>query len=203
VLRSPAIWLQAMVIVAAYSTFKMFDFYGLYSEDAYGLTRTESATLVAYLSFLRVAGALAAGWVADRFLGVSPSVGLCFGLLAAAYAVFLLVPPTGELVWLMVANMVVSAVAFFGLRGIYFALLEESGIPRGLTGTAVGVICFVGFTPEIFMPLVTGWLIRQARAAGDVLVGYERIYWMLLGLSLLGMLAAFALRRLGSRRRPG
>jgi MFS family permease len=46
VLGSPAVWLQAAVIIAAYSTFKMFDNYGLYSEDAYGLTRTESAKVI-------------------------------------------------------------------------------------------------------------------------------------------------------------
>jgi sugar phosphate permease len=189
-----------MVIVAAYSTFKMFDNYGLYSEDAYGLTRTDSAKLVAYLSFLRVVSALLAGWVADRFFGISSSVGLCFALLMLTYALFLFVPPGDGLVWLMVANMIVSAVAFFGLRGIYFALLEESGIPRRLTGTAVGVICFIGFAPEIFMPLVTGWLIREARAAGDVLVGYQQIYWMLLVLSACGFLAAVVLRRLSHTR---
>jgi predicted MFS family arabinose efflux permease len=201
VLRSPTVWLQAVVIIAAYSTFKMFDYYGLYSEDAYGLTRTESAKLVAYLSFLRVAGALAAGWIADRLLGISPSVQLCFVLLIAAYAVFLFVPPGQELVWLMMTNMVVSCAAFFGLRGIYFALLEESGTPRELTGTAVGVICFVGFTPEIFMPLVTGRLIYSARSSGNVLIGYDRIFWMLIVLSLLGLLAAAALRGLAPKRR--
>lgn len=202
-LRSPAVWLQAVVIIAAYSTFKMFDYYGLYSEDAYGLTRTESAKVVAYLSFLRVGAALAAGWVADRFLGVSPSIQLCFGLLIAAYAMFLFVPPNRELVWFMIANMVVSCAAFFALRGIYFALLEESGIPKELTGTAVGIICFVGFTPEIFMPLVTGWLIRDARSSGNVLTGYDQIFWILIVLSLLGLLAAAALRWLDSQRRSG
>ena len=203
VLRSPAVWLQAVVIIAAYSTFKMFDYYGLYSEDAYGLTRTESAKVIAYLSFLRVAGALAAGWIADRCLGVSPSIQLCFGLLIATYAAFLFVPPSHDLVWFMIANMVVSCAAFFALRGIYFALLEESGTPRELTGTAVGVICFVGFTPEIFMPLITGWLVREARSNGNVLIGYDQIFWILIVLSLLGFLAAAALRWLGSQRRSG
>jgi sugar phosphate permease len=203
VLRSPNVWLQAVVIIAAYSTFKMFDYYGLYSVDAYGLTRADSAKVVAYLSFLRVAGALAAGWIADRFLGVSITVQLCFGMLIAVYAVFLVVPPSQGLVWLMIANMAVSCAAFFALRGIYFALLEESGIPRELTGTAVGVICFVGFMPEIFMPLVSGWLVREARSSGNVLVGYGRMFWILIVLSLLGLLAATALRWLGSQRRSG
>lgn len=199
VLRSPAVWLQAVVIVAAYSTFKMFDNYGLYAEDAYGLSRTESAKLTAYLSYLRALAPLAAGWIADRFLRVAPSVQLCFGLLIASYATLLVVEPSRNLVWVMIAIMLVSCSAFFALRGIYFALLEESGTPRALTGTAVGVICFLGFTPEIFMPPVTGWLIRNARSSGDVLVGYDRIFFFLIALSLVGLVAAVLLQRLSAK----
>lgn len=201
VIADPAIWLQAVVIVAAYSTFKMFDNYGLYSEDAYGLTRAESAKVIAYLSFLRAVAALAAGWIADRILGVAPSIVLCFGLLIVSYGVFLFVPPSRGLVWLMILNMLISCAAFFALRGIYFALLEESGTPRNLTGTAVGVICFVGFTPEIFMPPLTGWLIREARRNGDVLVGYGRIYSLLALLSTAGLLAAATLAWMSKRKR--
>lgn len=94
----------------------------------------------------------------------------------------------------MIANMVVSCLGFFALRGIYFALLEESGTPRELTGTAVGVISFVGFTPEIFMGPLTGWLIREARQNGNVLAGYHQIFWILTVLCACGMLAAFGLR---------
>ena len=43
VLRMPAIWLLAVIIIAAYSAFKMIDNYGIYAEDAYGLTPTASA----------------------------------------------------------------------------------------------------------------------------------------------------------------
>jgi nitrate/nitrite transporter NarK len=202
VVRSPAVWLQAVVIIAAYSTFKMFDNYGLYAEDAYGLAPTESAKVVAYLSFLRAVAALVAGWIADRILGVSPSVQACFGLLIVSYLTFILVAPGRDLIWLMVINMVVSCSAFFALRGIYFALLGESGIPSQLTGTAVGVICLVGFTPEIFMPPLTGWLIREARQAGDVLAGYNRVYGILIVLSVFGWLATAAVRRPRCRWRP-
>jgi sugar phosphate permease len=201
VLSSPAVWLQAVVIVAAYSAFKMFDYYGLYSEDAYGLSRTGSAKLTANLSYIRVGATLAAGWIADRFTGITRAVAGCFGLLIASYGAFLYVEPSRDLVWLMTANMALSGIAFFALRGIYFALLEESRTSRHLTGTAVGVICFVGFTPEIFMPPMTGWLIARAREGGDVLTGYNQIFGILIGLTALGLAAAvMLLRRLGSRR---
>lgn len=200
VLRSPAIWLQAVVIIAAYSAFKMIDNYGIFAEDAYGLSRTTSAKLIANISFVRVGAALGAGWVADKCLGVRATIQICFGLVIVAYAMFLFVTPSPQLVWLLVVNMVVSCLGFFALRGIYFALLEESGTPRELTGTAVGIISFVGFTPEIFMGPLTGWLIREARGSGDVLVGYHQIFWILTVLSGCGVLAAFALRWFGARK---
>lgn len=202
VLRSPAIWLQAVVIISAYSAFKMIDNYGLYSEDAYGLTRASSAKLIAYISYVRVGAALIAGWIADKHLGVRRTIQACFAILIASYAVFLMVTPRPELAWLMVANMVTSCVGFFALRGIYFALLEESGTPRELTGTAVGVISFVGFTPEIYMGPLTGWLIREARGSGNVLAGYEQIFWFLAALSACGLAAAIALRWYGRHPQP-
>ena len=144
---------------------------------------------------------MGAGWIADKYLGVRASIKICFGLLIAAYAVFLFVTPSPGLAWLMMANMAVSCLGFFALRGIYFALLEESGTPRELTGTAVGVISFVGFTPEIFMGPLTGWLIREARHGGNVVAGYHQIFWILTVLSASGMLAAFGLRWFASRDR--
>jgi sugar phosphate permease len=194
VLRIPAIWLLIVIIIAAYSAFKMIDNYGLYTEDAFGLTPTQSARLISRLSYIRVLAALGAGWIADKYLGVANSIQVCFGLLIASYLAFLLITPGPGLVWLMTLNMIVSCLGFFALRGIYFALLEESGTPRELTGTAVGVISFVGFTPEIFMGPMTGWLIREARNDGNVLVGYQQVFWILTFLSACGMLAAFALR---------
>lgn len=202
VLQSPAIWLQAVIIIAAYSAFKMFDNYGLYAEDAYGMSQTASAKLIAYVSFLRAGAALSAGFIADRWLGTRPTIQLCFAILLGTYGFFLFISPQPSIVWWMVGSMALSCIAFFSLRGIYFALLEDTGIPRHLTGTAVGVISFVGFTPEIYMGPMTGWLIREAREGGDVLAGYQQIFWILAGLGLCGMLATLALRLFISPKPP-
>ncbi len=200
VLKSPAIWLQAVVIIAAYSAFKMIDNYGLYAQDAYGLSRTDSAKLIANVSYARVGSAIFAGWIADRWLGVRATIQVGFGILLTAYALILLISPSPDLVWLLTLNLVVSCIGFFALRGIYFALLEDSGIPRNLTGTAVGVISFVGYAPEIYMGPLTGWLIRDARAQGNVLVGYQQIFTILTALCCCGVLASFALRWFGGKK---
>lgn len=60
----------------------------------------------------------------------------------------------------------------------------------------------VGYTPEISMGPLTGWLIREARRQGDVLAGYRQIFTILFALCVGGMLAAFLLRWFGRRERP-
>ncbi len=195
VLASPAIWLQAVVIIAAYSAFKMMDNYGIYAEDAFGYTSSESAKLVANISYIRAFAAIGAGFVADRLLGVRRTIQLCFVILTISYITFLTMPTTTTMWPLMAANMALSCLGFFALRGIYFAMVEETGTPHHLTGTAVGVISFVGFLPEIYMGVFTGWLITDAREAGDVLVGYRQIFWCLLVMSLVGIVATVVLRR--------
>jgi sugar phosphate permease len=194
ILRSPVIWLQSIVIIAAYCAFKMLDNYGLYAQDAYGLSKADSASMVAWLSYLRVGAALTAGWVADRWLGVRATIQVAFGMLLVSYVLLLVVPPSAGLVWLMVTNLAITCAGFFALRGIYFALIDDSGIPASYTGTAAGVISFVGYTPDIFMGPLTGWLIHRARGAGDVLAGYQTIFLFLLTMVAAGMLATWAIR---------
>ena len=59
----------------------------------------------------------------------------------------------------MLFNVAVLMVAIFALRGIYFALLEQGGVPRALTGTAGGVVSGVAFFSDAYMPTVTGMLL--------------------------------------------
>jgi sugar phosphate permease len=64
-------------------------------------------------------------------------------------------PNTTHLLW---ANTAAICGSIFALRGIYYALMEEGDVPVHLTGTAVGVVSIIGYTPDIFAPAVLGWL---------------------------------------------
>ena len=50
----------------------------------------------------------------------------------------------------------VTFIAVYALRGIYFSLIEESRVDRRITGSAVGLISVLGFTPDIFFGAITG-----------------------------------------------
>lgn len=198
-MKRPAIWLQALVVLTAYCAFKTFDYYGHYSEDMYGLSKAQSSTLTAWLTFLRIPAAFAAGFFADRWLGVARTVRVCFGGLAISFALLYAAQENASWLPLAVANMAVAWSASCALRGVYFALLHESNIPASLTGSAAGMVSFVGFTPDIFWPLLGGWLVTSARESGDVLRGYEQLWLLLCVISCIGLMAATLLRRTAPR----
>ncbi|QDT70573.1 Inner membrane protein YihN [Planctomycetes bacterium MalM25] len=196
-LREPAVWLMGLIVLSAYCAYKTSDYYGQYTEDIYGLTKKSSAWLTSSLTFLRILAALIAGWLADRWLGPIKTVRIGFGVLVVAFLALYAAPTSSDYLALAVANIAVAWAVGCGLR-IYFAMFEESNIPASLTGSAAGIVSFVGYTPDIFWPLLAGWLLKTARDRGDVLVGYQRLWLVLACFSAVGFVAAALLRR----RRP-
>lgn len=193
-MRDPKIWLLAIIVLTAYCTYKTQDYYGQFTEDIYGLGKQQSARLTSSLAFLRILAALGAGFLADRWLGATRTVAVCFGLLVAAFTTLYAAPTSTGYLSLAVASVAVAWAAGCGLR-IYFAMLAESSIPRSLTGAATGMVSLVGFTPDIFWPLLAGWLITSARDRGDVLAGYQQLWLLLAVISAVGLLAAALLRQ--------
>ena len=89
------------------------------------------------------------------------------------------------------ANLFVSGAAVFALRGVYFALLEESAVPSRLTGTAVGLVSVVGYTPDIFFGAITGRLLDAAPGAA----GHQHYFILLALIAIIGAFAAALLLR--------
>ena len=79
----------------------------------------------------------------------------------------------------------------FGLRGLYFALFEEARVPAAVTGTAVGFVSVVGYTPDIFVAFVAGVLIDRSPG----LAGHQHFFWFLSAFAFIGVLASYMLMR--------
>ena len=75
--------------------------------------------------------------------------------------------------------------AVFSLRAVYFALLEEAQLPLAFTGTAVGVVSVIGYSPDVFVGLVSGGLL-------DAYPGAEGHRYFLYFLAAAGVLGAVA-----------
>ena len=56
-------------------------------------------------------------------------------------------------------SLIVLAVGTYSIRALYFAVLKEANVPFALTGTAVGLISVVGYSPDIFARPIMGYLL--------------------------------------------
>ena len=158
VLKMPVIWLISTVIFTGYCAYWGTFRFTSYSTDIFMLSVTVGAMIGAGKMGLKPVAALAAGLVSDKF-GIARSIAWLFAVLIGSFLVFAVLPGNAAMIPAMLGNVALASLAIFAMRGIYFALLEEGGVPVAVTGTAAGIVSAVGFTPDIFMPLLGGVLL--------------------------------------------
>ncbi len=190
VLANPLVWPQMLIVLSAYVAYKGVDNYVLYAVQGYGLDEVEGARVASMSSWVRPAAAVLAGLMADR-LRASRVVFASFGLLLAGYGFFVLLEPRPDLYWVLMTNILLTSIAVFALHAIYFALLAESGVPLAVSGTAVGLISVVGFTPDIFVAPAMGFLLDN----NAPIAGHQLVFLGLFLFALLGFVATLIFMR--------
>jgi len=190
VVRLPAVWLQAFIVVSAYVAYKGFDNYSLFAHEAYGMSEVEVGVFTSNMQWVRPVAAVGAGLLADRFVG-SRVVLVCFAMLLGTDLYLAFAEPVPSATWILFANVLITCTAMFGLRGIYFALFEEASVPVVATGTAVGLVSVIGYTPDIFVALVAGILLDRSPG----IAGHQHFFLFLAAFAALGLVATMAFRR--------
>ena len=185
VLKMPVIWLIAIVVLCAYCAYWGSFTTTPYSSDIFMTTVAVAGVISVGRMWLKPIAALIAGFVADAF-GIAVSVAVLFAVLVVCFSTIGLISPEPGKLPVVLINVAIVALAVFALRGIYFALLEEGGVPLAVTGTAGGIISAIGFTPDVFMPLFFG-VITDSYPGAD---GYRYFYLVTSGFCAVGLVAA-------------
>ncbi len=157
-LKMPIVWLIGMVILTGYCAYWGTFRFTSYSSDVFLLSVTIAAAISVGKMWLKPPAAVVAGFIADKF-GIAKSVAVLFLILIVSFGFFAVLPGASSWLPVMLINIAIASLAVFAMRGIYFALLEEGGIPLAVTGTAAGIVSTIGYTPDIFMPLLGGMLL--------------------------------------------
>jgi nitrate/nitrite transporter NarK len=190
VLKLPIVWLTAIIIFAAYSGYWGVVYFTPYATEAFELGSVLGGAVGTSKLWIAAAAAVVAGLIADR-IGSAKVVFGAFVLMTTGFLIFALVPATPNLVPLLLVNVAVVASAVYALRGIYFSLLEQGNVPVVYTGTAIGVISVLGYTPDIFLPALGGVILDANPGAR----GYQYLFLLVTALSAIGMVAAYIVYR--------
>lgn len=181
---------HSLIILCAYCSYKLTGTYGTYARDVWKYSLEESTYFAVFIQYLRPIAAVLVGWIADKFIP-SKLIVPCFSILIIASGILGLGFGSDQAVFFSFTSFVLMAFGTYSLRGLYFAIIEETKTPIQLTGTLVGIISVVGFTPDIFMSLFVGYMLGK----DPTIVEYQNLYTIFTIIPIIGLLATLGFRK--------
>lgn len=195
VLKIPAVWLLMIIILCAYVGYKFTDIFSLYARDVMLYDEVKSAKVGSLLLYIRPVVGVLIGFIADRsrttlWLIISFLITILGALVFASG----IVQPGN--VGLFMLSTLITATGIYAVRSLYFATMQEGHIPLVLTGTAVGLISLVGYSPDIFAGPSMGYLLDE----NPGIQGHQNVFWLLSAFAFVGLIASTGFYRLQMKR---
>jgi sugar phosphate permease len=184
VIKLKRVWLLAIIIVCAYVAYKITDDFSLYAKEVLGFSEVKATLVGTGALFMRAIVAFFAGIVSVNYKSVRLIAG---GFAVSAISGGLLVLGLfEELQLLALANLGMLMIGIYSIRALYFALVQEAHVQLALTGTAVGFISVIGFTPDVFMSPWMGYLLDKYPGA----TGHRYVFFVLVVFAIAGFLSS-------------
>ena len=191
VLKIQSVWLIMVIIIAAYVGYKVTDIYSLYASDVMNFDNLEAANIGSLQLYLRPIVCLLIALFADKKSYIHLII-IGFIIMLVGALVFSLGIVQVNMNYVFFFSLIVVATGTYAIRALYFSLMQEGRIPIVLTGTAVGVISVVGYTPDIFASPVIGYLLDTYPG----IIGHQYVFSMLVVFSIVGLWASMRFNKL-------
>ncbi|MCK8480752.1 MFS transporter [Psychroserpens algicola] len=190
VLKYKTVWLLMLIILCAYTGYKATDIFTLYTKNVMNYDDIASAKVGTSLLYLRPIIGVTIGFLADR---TKASLWLIIGFILAILSSLIFasgIINDGDTI-LFFINIIAIAIGVYSCRVLYFATLEEANIPITLTGTTVGLVSIIGYTPDIFSGPMFGILLDNE----NKILGLQNAFMVLALFSCVGLIASYIFYR--------
>ncbi|WP_417600447.1 MFS transporter [Owenweeksia hongkongensis] len=194
VMQLPAVWLLMIIVLCAYVGYKLTDIFSLYASEIMLFDEVQAAQVGTFQLYLRPIVCIAIGLLADKTRS-SLWLKVGFATMLIGAIIFASGGISANLNTLFFLSLIITATGTYAVRTLYFAVLQEAKIPLTLTGTAVGVVSVIGFTPDIFVGPAMGYLLDNFTG----ILGHQYVFVMLAIFALAGLLASLGFSRIVKR----
>ncbi|WP_176360017.1 MFS transporter [Desulfosediminicola ganghwensis] len=188
--KSPMLWCFSFIVFAGYAIYSSTSYFTPYLTQVVGLSVEESGAFSIIRSYLFYLLAPLGGYLADRVLhSTSKLFTVLFSLLAISIFGVMFLPSTMSTLSISIYTLIPGAIGLM-LYGIVFSVIQESGIPVKVAGTAIGLASIIGYTPDFFFsPMFGHWLDTHGND------GYTIIFYFLTGVAVMGAIMSFIVYR--------
>ncbi len=193
-IKIPTVRLLMLIILCAYTGYKATDLFTLYATDVMRYNAIKSAEVGTYLLYLRPVIGVIIGLMADKGRA---SFWLIIGFLLTTFSslIFSFGIIDNNTTMLFIINILLMAIGVYSCRVLYFATLPEAKIPVAVTGTAVGLVSIIGYTPDIFSGPMFGILVDNPNKTA----GLENAFLVLSVFSIIGFLTAYRFYKISKK----
>ncbi|MFM0393474.1 MFS transporter [Paraburkholderia phytofirmans] len=193
--KIPELWLVAAIVFCGYQVFwATYSFSAYLHEGEIGLTVVMAGTITTLKLWMRPIGGIGGGFLGDRYSKVSVLVIALF--LAALSLLGLMAAPRISSHVLLVFLVLFIGILTYAIRGLYWSLLDRCNIPVATMGLAIGLISVLGYSPDVFLPLINGYLTQTFPGV----FGYQLYFGYVAAMAALGGFAGLALRNMLNRK---
>lgn len=178
VLKNPYIWLIAWGNFFVYIVrFGVVDWMPTYLVEVKQMTLSKAGITVAAFELAGIFGAFIAGWLSDRWFKGRGQVNALFMFMLFSFVVVFWFVPPGQ----MVLAMVILGLAGFVVYGpqMLTSLHAADLVSKNATGTATGLVGFLGYMGSLLSGVGTGFLVDKFGWAGG--------FYFFAGSSILGV----------------
>ena len=191
VLKIKSVWLIMLIIISAYMGYKVTDVYSLYASDVMNFDQIESANVGSIQLYLRpiTCFIISAIVLKSRYIDFI-IIGFMTMLLGSILFASGLIKIDMNLIFYF--SLFIVATGTYAIRALYFSIMQEGKIPLIYTGTAVGLISVIGYTPDIFATPIFGYLLDTYPG----IRGHQLVFLILVFFSIIGLISSIKFKRL-------
>jgi len=183
-LKNKYLYLHGAIIFMGYSVFWTVYYIGGFLGTNIGVDPVMVGTITVIVLWMRPLGGVAGGFLADK-IGKANTIMLALGGAAIALVAIAILPVTvGAGVFFAVA--IVLGFFLYAIRGTYWSVLGDNGFRNVVLGSAIGVISFIGYMPDILLPQFNTFLFNTFGDTG----GYNAYFLSSAGFAVIGIVLA-------------
>ncbi|MEM5315416.1 MFS transporter [Paraburkholderia sp. JHI869] len=187
----PQLWLMAAVVFCGYQIFwATYSFSAYLQQGEMHMSVVAAGMVTTAKLWMRPIGGIGGGFLGDRLSNLRVLVWALF--LAVAGLIGLILLPALRNMALLGAVVLFIGLMTYAIRGLYWTLLDYCAIPMRITGLAIGLVSLIGYSSDIFLPLVNGYITEHY--AG--MLGYQIYFAYVAAIGTLGGIAALVLKRM-------
>lgn len=191
-LKIPQLWLCGFMGMGVYAVYMGCSYFQPFLEDIF-LVPTVLVSIFAIVgsSYVRMFAGPVSGFIANnKFKSSANWMRILFACGIIILVAIIAMPKSSNLVWPVTIMLIILQIVVFMLRGVYYAPIGESGIPREVSGSAMAIAILLIQSPMCWASAVYGGLIDKYNSG---IQGYKTIFIIMTVLYGVGFIAAMIL----------